>query len=372
MSADPTWPGLGRALLVLAALWWAWAGYAWLTNTLEPEEIGVRVAMFASMAAMLVVALAVPGVFGDDGVLFGVAYFVVRALHLVLYKIAGRGDADMLGAVLRFGAPATVASSLLIVAGFMEGESRVALWIVALTIDYAGALRGGGRGWRVSPAHFTERHGLIVIIALGESIVAIGLGAAGLEIGLKEITAAVLAIVVVATLWWSYFDITVLYTQRKLEELHGVDRVQMARDLFTYLHLPLIAGIVLFALGLKKALEHVGEPLATVPAVALSGGLALYFLAHVAARLRILLSLRSFGRGRPVAGLLLLAVTPAVPRIPALAALALVAAIGVGLIVYDVVHYRDERHEARQSRWQPSQLRLPSTSTEPELEAEAR
>ena len=101
MSADPTWHGLGRGLLVLAALWWAWAGYAWLTNSLEPEEGTVRAGMFAAMAAMLVVALAVPEAFDDDAVLFGVAYLIVRLLHLLLYAIAGKRDPDLLGAVLR-------------------------------------------------------------------------------------------------------------------------------------------------------------------------------------------------------------------------------------------------------------------------------
>ena len=171
MSDDPTWPGAGRGLLVLAALWWAWSGYSWLTNTLEPEEGPVRAGMFAAMAAMLVVALAVPEAFDADGVLFGVAYLIVRLLHLQLYAIAGKRDPDLLGAVVRFTPSATLAPLIILAAGFVDGRAHAALWVVALAVDYLGALIGRGQGWRVSPAHFAERHGLIVIIALGESIV---------------------------------------------------------------------------------------------------------------------------------------------------------------------------------------------------------
>ena len=359
MSADPTWRGLGQGLLVLTALWWAWAGYAWLTNTLEPEAVGVRLAMFSAMAAMLLVGLSVPEAFDDDGVLFGVAYLVVRLLHLWLYKLAGRDDPGLLGAVLRFAPTAMVGPGLIIGAGFLDGSSQAALWIVALTLDYLGGLMGRGRGWRVSPAHFAERHGLIVIVALGESVVALGIGAAGLTLGVGVVAAAVLGMAVIAALWWAYFDTFAVYALRRLVDLRGAARVTLARDYYSYLHLPLIAGVVLFALGLKKSLEHVGEPLAFVPALALTGGLGLYFLSHVAFRFRLA---RSYGRGRPVAAVVLFAFTPAVTELPALAALALVAAVCAGLIVYDLVHYRDERRVVRGGRWEPSRIPLPGSS----------
>src|SRR6266545_183133 len=179
LAENSTWLGLLRGLMLLAALWWAWAAYAWLTNTLNPEEGAVRIAVFGSIAAMLIVSLAVPNAFGVDGVTFGVAYFIVRALHVVLYAIAGKGDRELLRAVLRIAPTAILAPVLLVVAGFLEGAPQMALWAVALAVDYLAVLIGHMRGWRVSPAHFVERHGLIVIIALGESIVAIGIGAAG-------------------------------------------------------------------------------------------------------------------------------------------------------------------------------------------------
>jgi low temperature requirement protein LtrA len=207
MSDDLTWRGIGRGLLVLAAIWWAWTGYAWLTNALEPEEGQVRAGMFGAMAAMLVVALAVPGAFGADAVLFGVAYLLVRLLNLVLYAIAGRRDPDLLRALIGFAPAATIGPVCILLAGFVDGGAQTALWAVGLAVLYGGALIGRGRGWHISPSHFSERYGLIVIIALGESIIALGVGAAGFSLSAGIISAAVLGVVVVAALWWAYFDV---------------------------------------------------------------------------------------------------------------------------------------------------------------------
>ncbi len=358
MSDEPTWRGVGRGLLVLAALWWAWSGYAWLTNLLEPEEGLVRAGMFAAMAALLVVALAVPGALGDDAVLFAVAYLIVRLLQLLLFAIAGKRDPDLWEAIIRWLPAATLAPAIIVVAAFVGGEALVALWIVALAVDYLGPLIGRGRGLRVSPAHFAERYGLIVIIALGESIVAIGIGVAGVALTPRIIAAAVLGIVVVAALWWAYFDVYAVGAQRELSEARGVARARLAQDYFSYLHLPMIAGIVLFALGLKKTVERVGEPLDTVPAVALCGGLSLYFLTHVALRIRIVHSVRRrtterpgwIGPGRLVTAIALLALLPAALELPALTALALVAGVCCALIAYDVVHYREDRARVRAAR----------------------
>ncbi len=302
MSDDPTWHGVGRGLLILAALWWSWTGYAWLTNSLEPEEIMVRVAMVAAMAALLVVGLAVPEAFDDHGVLFGVAFLIVRLIHLRLYALAGKHDPDLVGAVFLLAPPTIVAAGLLVVAGFFDGRTQAMLWLLALAVDYVGPVLGRGRGWRVSPAHFAERHGLIVIIALGESIVSIGIGASGVPLSASIVVAAVLAIFAVAALWWAYFDVYAVGGVRHLTERTGADRARVARDFYSYLHMPMIAGIVLFALGLKKTVEHVGDPLATVPAVALCGGLALYYLVHVVLRIRIVYDIRRSTRVDPITG----------------------------------------------------------------------
>jgi low temperature requirement protein LtrA len=342
-----TWFGLLQGLFLLGALWWAWASYAWLTNTLNPEEGAVRIAMFGSMGAMLIVSLAVPYAFETTGVLFGVAYFIVRALHLVLYAIGGRDDPELESAILRLAPSAVLGGALLILAGFFQGSAQMAIWAVALGIDYLWIIVGGMHGWRVMPEHFVERHGLVLIIALGESIVAIGVGAAGIPLDAGMIAAALLGIVVAAALWWSYFDWVIFIGQARLSEATGDERAVLARDLYSYLHLPMVAGIVLSALGLKTTLSHVYDPLDPVSAVGLCGGLALYMAAHVAHRLRLGGGL---GHGRPTATVVLLALIPVALQVPALVALGLVAAVCVGLIAYEALRYRYARAWIRRRR----------------------
>jgi low temperature requirement protein LtrA len=345
LAADPTWTGVLHGMLVLTALWWAWAAYAWLTNTVDSDEGVVRIAMLGAMAAMLVVSLAVPEAFGDHGVLFAGAYMVVRVLHLVLYAIAGKHDPELLGAVLRLASTATIGPIMLVFAGFLEGDERVTVWIVALALDFLGpAVIGRGRGWRVSVEHFAERHALIVLIALGESIVAIGVGATSIELDLGVVVAAVLAMTLVSALWWLYFDVAAIIARELVRSLSGIEQIRTARDAYSYIHLPMVAGIVLFALGLKKTLGDPGEPLATVPAFALAGGVALYLLAHCAFFLRLA---RRLFRRRFIGGIVLLALVPAVTKLPALASLALVAAVCVFVIAYEAIRHREHRAQVR-------------------------
>ena len=276
--------------------------------------------------------------------LFGVAYLLVRLLHLVLSAIVGRDDPDRRGALLRFSPTAILGPSLLVIAGFLEGRERIAIWLVALAIDYLGpVVIGVGRGWRVAPEHFAERHALIILIALGESIIAIGVGA-GFELGLEVIVAAALGIVVVSALWWLYFDVAAIFARRRLMQAQGLELHRLALHAYSYLHLPMVAGIVLFALGLKTTVGHAGEALDAVPAVALCGGAALYLLAHIAFLFRT--TGRVFRR-RTVGAAGLLALVPAAVAIPALAALALVSAVCSLVVTYEVIHYRAGRVRVR-------------------------
>ena len=341
--ADPTWAGLARGLVVLAVLWWAWTAYAWLTNTINPEEGEVRLVMFAAMGAMLIASLAVPDVFGDDALLFACAYAFVRIAHLVLYTVAGWGDRDLLGAVARLGVGTSIGVVLLFVAAALDGPAQLTVWAAALVIDLLGAYIGGGKGWRLAPGHFAERHALIVIIALGESIVALGLGASRvLDAGV--IAASLLGLAIAGALWWLYFDVVAIVAERKLREATGTAQLTMARDSYSYLHLPMVAGIILFAVGAKKTLGDVGEPLKLIPAVALCGGIALYLVAHVLFRLR---NVRSLNRHRLVVAALLLALLPLAVELPALATLALVAALCVALIAYEAIRFAEARDRVR-------------------------
>ena len=210
-------------------------------------------------------------------------------------------------------------------------------------MTYSGAYIGGGKGWRLAPGHFAERHALIVIIALGESIVALGLGASH-ELDAGVIAAAMLGLAIAAALWWLYFDVVAIVAERKLRDATGNAQLTMARDSYSYLHLPLVAGIILFAVGAKKTLGDVGEPLKLVPAGALCGGVALYLVAHVLFRLR---NVRTFNRHRTVVSVLLLALIPVALELPALATLAAVAGLCVGLIAYEAIRFAEARDRVR-------------------------
>jgi len=344
LGEHQTWGGVLRGMLVLAALWWAWNAYAWLTSAADVDEGRVRLALLASMAAMFGVALAVPHAFGTDALLFGCAYLLVRVLHVVLSLIVAREEPDSRDALLRFAPTALFGSSLLVLAAFLHGNARVAVWIVALAIDYLGpALVGMGHGWRIAPVHFAERYGLIILIALGESIIAIGVGA-GVTLTTGVLTAAALGLVVVSALWWLYFDVAAIFVRRRLAEARGIERARIARDSFSYLHLPMVAGIVLFALGLETTIDHTGDTLAAIPAAGLCGGVALYLLGQVAFLYR---STSYLFRRRTIAAMVLLALIPAAANIPALAALALVSAVTAAVAAYEALRWREQRLRLR-------------------------
>ena len=344
MAEDPTWEGVGEGLLILLAVWWAWAAYSWLTNLIDADENVNRVCMLAAMGAMLIVSLAIPEAFGDEGLLFGLAYLVVRVLQLVLYlRNAHTGDAED-----NFAAFARLTPGFLI--GSAADRRRPARRRRAhLAVDHRARSRhrrprpARRLGFRIKPGHFAERYGLIVIIALGESIVAVGSGA-GLELTATEVLAGILAISAIAALWWAYFDIVALVAERRLREAEPSEQAVLARDSYSYLHYPMIAGIVLLALGLKKVLGDVEEPLKDVGAVALCGGAALYLLGHIGFRFR---NVGTLNKHRSVATFLLLALIPLALEADAVVSLAAVTAVLVGLIAYEAFHFRDARARVR-------------------------
>ena len=238
-------------------------------------------------------------------------------------------------------------AALIIAAGFVDGGAKTMLWLAAIVVGFIGPLFTGLSGWRVQPAHFVERHGLIVIIAIGESLVAIGLGERRVGLTTGVIVAAVLGFLVATSFWLAYFDFFPIRGQQLLADRSGVQRTALARDVYTYLHLPMVAGIVLFAFSMKTTLAHVGDELDTIPALALCGGPALYLLAYVALRVRVS---RTLGRGRLVAALACVALVPVAMSVPALVALALVAAVWVALHAYEIIWWREARAETRALR----------------------
>lgn len=346
LADDLTWWGMLRGFAVLIVVWWAWGGYAWLTNTINiDDDVASRLVLLVAMAVMLVVGLATPGAFGEYAVLFGVAYFAVRVLHVILYAVTTRTDPEVFGAIGRLAPGLLLGATLILVAGFLpEGPWRAVLWALAIVIDFVAPLLAGTRGWKVDAGHFVERHSLIIIIALGESLVALGLSAAGEQLTGGVITAAALGVVVIAAMWWLYFDIVAVVAEQRLASLTGQAQTRMARDSYTYLHLPMVAGIVLVALGLKKTLVDIDSPLKLIVSVALFGGLALYLLAHIAFRLR---NTRTLNVQRLVAAVILVLLIPAGAVLPALASLGLATAVLVVLVSYETIRFRDARHRIR-------------------------
>ncbi|WP_371599262.1 low temperature requirement protein A [Streptomyces sp. NBC_00564] len=346
MAADPTAQRLLGAGVVLALLWWCWCCFAWLGNVVRADSGPMFGVLIAVMAVVLVVSLTVPEVYTDapggldTPLVFVLCYGAVRILHLVTYWLSDRED-QALHATLRRTALLSVAPpfALLLVGSAFTGITQILIWLGAVLIDYLGIYITGSSGWRVaSPGHFSERHGLIVIIALGESIVAIGVGVSGLPLNAPVLLAAPAGLLVVAGLWRLYFRRLSEPAEHRLAALEGDDRTRFARDVYTFLHLPLVAGVVLTALGMKKALQQVAdtdhydlsEPLHGVVAWALTGGVGIFVLAAAA------ILLRTTGRASPVlaiGGLVLLCAGPAVAVVPALLALTVLAAVTALLLL---------------------------------------
>jgi len=350
MSQHPTWSGLAQGVLVLGVLWWSWVGYAWLTSVVDPEEGAVRFAIFAAMAAYLIAAIAIPQAFGSLGLEFALAYGAVRWAQVALLLVAGRDDPGLHHSSAGLAVSTTIGVSLLIGASFLDGLPQGGLWLLALALDMGGPMFIDSSGWRLVPGHFAERHGLIIIIALGESIVAIGVGAhATLTWGIAA--AAVLGIALSAAMWWLYFDVVALVSRRRLiDSEEGRIRNELARDSYSYLHFPMVAGIVLVALGLKTTIGHVDESLGTVPAFALLGGVSAYLLGLASFRFR---HVRTLNRRRLATAILLFALLPLATHIPALATLAMVTAVLAVVIAYETRSYGEGRKRVRHEDFAP-------------------
>ena len=344
ISAHGGWEGLLQGLLVIGVLWWSWVGYAWLTSVLDPEEGLVRLAMFLAMAAFLVAALAVPGAFGADALTFALAYAVVRVAHILLFLLASRGDGRLRHSVLGLAVSTAIGSGLLIAASFADDGLRLAIWGLALVLDAGGPLLTEMSGWRLVPGHFAERHGAVVIIALGESIVAIGVGAHE-HIDAGIVTAAVLGLVAAVCLWWAYFDVTAIVGREMLDRASpGAQQNRLARDAYSYLHFPMFAGIALLAVGVKQTVADVDAHLNLVVAFALTGGTALFLLAQFAFRLRMR---GTYGVRRVVAAVVVLALLALHSALSALAMLAAVSAVLVAMISYEALRYAEARERIR-------------------------
>jgi low temperature requirement protein LtrA len=290
LAGHLTVPGVLRVLLMLGVILWMYGGYAWLTNAVAPTDELRRALLFVGMAGFLMIALAVPGAFGADGWAFGVGYFVVNLVHSGLFIKAGGLGA--VRAMSMLGPLNLLSAGLVLVGGFLPGGWREAAWSAALAVQIASPYIHRIEGFTISAAHFVERHGLVVIIALGESVVAVGAGAAGLELTPSLIGVAIVGLGIAYCLWWVYFGGDEDRAEEALSAVPAERRARVAMAAYGYAHYPILLGVVVLAAGVKKSIGHAFEPLHLPVALALGGGVALFLLGDVAFR-------RALRIGRP-------------------------------------------------------------------------
>ncbi|MBC8091228.1 MAG: low temperature requirement protein A, partial [Pseudonocardia sp.] len=291
MADDATAQGALRGIVLLALLWWAWCSYAWLGNEARADRGIVAGTVIVAMAAMFLVALSIPESFADRAggwnapLVLAACYAAVRFAHLICYYIAAAGNTALRRQLLLTALPVVPATALLVVGGLVGPPWQTLLWALALLVDYGGIAAVGVSGWQLrSPGHFAERHGLIVIIAIGESLVALGVGVAQQPISGPVAGGAVLGVVTACCLWWLYFRRVSDLAEHALAAQDGTARGRLGRDTYSYLHFPVVASVIFIALGLKKVLEYVSDteahdladPLTGMPIIALFGGLAVY------------------------------------------------------------------------------------------------
>ncbi|WP_167043161.1 low temperature requirement protein A [Salinibacterium sp. ZJ454] len=289
LMAD-THSGLGilQALVVLALLWWTWVSYGWLANQAPADQGVMQIGMSVAMIAIFVAALTIPEAYDDlpggwhGPLVLALAYTLVRLVHITLYLIAAGEDAGLRRQILLTQAVAMAPASVALIAGaLVGGPAQTWIWLGAFLYDAAltyFSSRGGG-GWRLhSPAHWAERHGLIVILALGESIVAVGVGVAREPIDWPITVGVAFAVTLSILLWWAYFARISDAGEHALNQRTDAARVVLARDAYTYVHFLIVAGVILAALGIEEAMAHVGEtePFGWFGAAALASGLATY------------------------------------------------------------------------------------------------
>lgn len=314
--------GALTSLLLLAVLWWLWGAYAWLTNAVIDHDLMSRSIILTATAGMLVAGIAVPHAFGTAAVEFVLCYILVRALHVLLYLRANKGvNRD---AILRLVPGGVTAALLLLAAIFVPFPIRVVLWAVAVAVDYGTPLVTGVGGFAVAPGHFVERHSLVVLIALGESVTAIGIGVDRIRPTVSVFAALLSAFCAIAALWWIYFYQEMRPIEAAMARARGPALAHLARDTFSYLHFLLFAGIILVSVTIVPVIEHPGAPIHGADQVSLGGGGALLLLAFAGMRRRCGGQVR-YGFLLGAAGAVGLGLLSAVlPRLAALGALALI------------------------------------------------
>ena len=288
---DLTGRGLLQTMLMLAMILWMYGGYAWLTNAVAPTSSLRRGLLVIGMGGFLTIALAIPDAYRGSGLVFGLGYFVVNAVHTGLFLHSGGPGAAR--AMARLAPLNLLTATMVLVGGALPERWRLPVWGLTVVIQWVSPYLHSTTSWPISPTHFVERHGLVVIVALGESIVAIGLGAAGLPVDAGLIAVAALGLTVAYLLWWTYFGGDDDAAEHALAGVPEHRRARVALSSYGYAHLPILFGIVVLAAGVKKAMGHAFDHLTVAQALAIGGGVALFLAGDVWFR-RVL----SIGRAR--------------------------------------------------------------------------
>jgi low temperature requirement protein LtrA len=325
---EPTWQGLGRVTLLLGLIFWMYGGYAWLTNSVALDRLIRRLILLCGMAGFLVVALAIPDAFHGSGTTFGLAYMGVVAIHFGMFVKSSQLSVVQ---AIRGLAPFNLTTALLVLLGGMiGGTAQYVLWIVAFAGEWLSPWLVDNSGFVIQPGHFVERHGLVVLIAIGESVVAVGIAAAGYPIDSGLITIALLGLALSASLWWVHFGGDEPAAERAMEATSIEQRPDVAIRAFGYCHLLLLLGVLAIAMGLKKATGQPFDGLPVAESLALGGGTGLFLLGE--GLFRRALAFQT-GMGHEVVALLVLATIPVGHLLGPVAQLALIVAVVVALLV---------------------------------------
>jgi low temperature requirement protein LtrA len=341
--------GILQALILLSLMWWTWVGYSWISNQASADQPFLRSVMTFAMIAVFIAALTIPEAYEDlEGgwngpLVFAGAYAAVRIIHVGLYLVVARGDRAMRRQLLIFMVALIPAVTLIFVGAAIGGEAQLWLWLVAMIYDLVATRVGSalGRGWRLPSAeHWAERHGLVVILALGESIVAIGVGVAREPIDLQIMLGSAASVVISVLLWWSYFARLAAFGEHALSRRDGQARAILGADAYSYAHLVIIAGIIVTALGIEDAMKHVDdvEPFGWFGAIALGAGIAMFAAGTVVFALLV-------GLRRPIMraieAVLMIAAIPLLAAVPPLAALVIAVTLtGIVAVIESRLHHR--------------------------------
>jgi low temperature requirement protein LtrA len=278
LRLDLTPSGMLETIVVFWLVWWAWTQFTWALNLADTEESHVRLATLLASAVAFFMAQAVPDAFADGGLWFAVPYVAVRLTGLAVYAWVAQGDAEQRASVRGFWLVSLTGMAAVIAGAFAGATLRAALWLLAIALDFVAATQAGRGTWRIAPRHFAERHALFVIVGLGESLIAAGIGTSDVPRTAELVAAAVLAVLATCALWWSYFGWAKETAEEAFASAPADQRARIARDAYSFRHFPIVGGIIGFAVAVEEAVAHPGEPLAMPMAISLAAGVVLFIV----------------------------------------------------------------------------------------------